>query len=150
VSVYFVKNQAFAFTMYTTHMERRMRRRKKVRGPWWGKWATLVNSSRSGMSGVIRHEQNELYLILSGVAKSLRGRVDSCFRAVSHAVEFLHPAFVPHPSTLVKHAADVTSHSIFVSLNPHSLSQAISTICPLITTTDTRSLTLTVSPRAFV
>lgn len=117
--------------MHTERTGRRMRRRKKVRGPWRGKWATLVNSSRSGMSGVIRHEQNELYLILSGVAKNLRGRVDSCFRAVSHAVEFLYPAFVPYPSTLALHPADVSSRSIFVSLNTHSLSQPLpSTICP--------------------
>lgn len=126
VLVYFVKNQAF--TMYTARMGRRMRRKKKVRGPWRGKWATLVNSSRSGMSRVIRHEQNELYLILSGVAKNLRGRVDSCFRAVSHAVEFLYPAFVPYPFALSKHPVDVASHSIFVPLNPHSLSQPLSTV----------------------
>lgn len=31
----------------------------------------LVNSSRSGMSRVVRHGQNEPYPILSGVAKKL-------------------------------------------------------------------------------
>lgn len=32
----------------------------------------IVNSSRSGMSRVVRHGQNEPYPILSGVAKKLR------------------------------------------------------------------------------
>jgi hypothetical protein len=121
MSVYFVKNQAYR--IYRVYCLREEGKKKKVRGPRWSKWATLVNSSRSGMLRVIRHEQNELYLILSGVAKNLRGRVDSCFRAVSHAVEFLYPTFVPYPSALAKHSADVASQSIFVSLRPHSLSR---------------------------
>jgi len=129
VSVYFVKNQAYRiYNVYRAYGDE-----KKKKSSWTVTGqvrATLVNSSRSGMSRVIRHEQNELYLILSGVAKNLRGRVDSCFRAVSHAVEFLYPAFVPYPSALAKHPVDVASHSIFVSLNPHSLSQPHSTICP--------------------
>lgn len=121
VSVYFVKNQAYR--IYSVYDISGKEKKKKVRGPRWSKWATLVNSSRSGMSRVIRHEQNELYLILSGVAKNLRGRVDSCFRAVSHAMEFLYPSFVPYPSALAKHPADVASQSIFVSIHPHYLSQ---------------------------
>lgn len=112
---------------------------KKVRGPRWSKWATLVNSSRSGMSRVIRHEQNELYLILSGVAKNLRGRVDSCFRAVSHAMEFLYPAFVPYPPALVKHPADVASplSLSLLSIPTLFLDHPTPTFCPLIAYTDT-------------
>lgn len=49
----------------------RENRKKKRSSTVKGQVATLVNSSRSGMSRVIRHEKNELYLILSGVAKKL-------------------------------------------------------------------------------
>lgn len=81
---------------------------KKFAGPmtWEGREcrATLYSEFQSvrNVEGHPSRAKRAVSNILSGVAKNLRGRVDSCFRAVSHAVEFSYIRARPRRSSLIR------------------------------------------------